>query len=181
MRKALLPVAAAAVIGATGWALITKSEGIRFKPYRDVVGVWTVCYGHTGPDIIPGRTYTQAECDTLLVSDIKKHQPVFIPGNPRNCIRNAPITANQRDALTSFTINVGTGNFCRSTMAKRLSARDYYGAAREFPKWNKAAGKVYPGLVTRRAEEQSLFLDNQRSEPRDTLSGRATAILMRLS
>lgn len=113
--------------------------------------------------------------------DIRKHQPVFIPGNPRNCIRNAPLTPNQRDALTSFTINVGTGNFCHSTMAKKLSARDYYGAAREFPKWNHAGRKVFPGLTTRRAAEQALYLSNQRSEPRSTMSSRATALLMRLS
>ncbi len=30
-------------------------EGVRYKPYKDVVGVLTVCYGHTGKDIIPGK------------------------------------------------------------------------------------------------------------------------------
>ena len=31
------------------------------------------------------------------------------------------------------------------------------GAAREFPKWRRAGGKVYRGLVRRRAAEQALF------------------------
>jgi GH24 family phage-related lysozyme (muramidase) len=66
-------------------------------------------------------------------------------------------------------------------MAKKLAARDYYGAANEFPKWKYAKGKVLPGLEKRRQAERDLFLSNQRSEASDTLSGRATALLMRLS
>ncbi|EJI6591482.1 lysozyme, partial [Salmonella enterica] len=41
-------------------------EGRRYEPYRDVVGVITVCDGHTGKDIVPGKHYTDAECDALL-------------------------------------------------------------------------------------------------------------------
>lgn len=182
MKKLLAPVAAlSAVIGVTGLALIKQSEGVVYTPYRDVVGVVTVCYGHTGSDIVWNRKYSPSECDSLLMSDIAKHQPVFTPGNKRNCIKNAPLTPNQRDAITSFTFNVGTGAFCKSTMAKRLAARNYSMAAIEFPKWNKAGGRVYPGLVKRRAAEQRLFLSNQRSEPRNTLSSRATALLMGLA
>nr|HAL7249337.1 glycoside hydrolase family protein [Escherichia coli] len=35
-----------------------------------IVGVWTVCHGHTGKDIIPGKTYTEAECKALLNKDL---------------------------------------------------------------------------------------------------------------
>lgn len=170
-----------AVIGTAGLTLIKQSEGVRYRAYRDVVGVWTVCYGHTGPDIIPGRLYSQAECDTLLIADIRKHQVVIVPGSPKNCIRNAPLNANQRDAVTSFIFNVGTGNFCGSTMARKLAARDYNGAAAQFPRWNKAGGKVFAGLTKRRYAEQQLFVSYQRSEASDTMSGRATALLMRLA
>lgn len=181
--KRLLPVAAAsaAVIGMAGFALIQKSEGVRYTPYRDVVGVWTVCYGHTGNDIIKSKQYSQAECDSILMADIAKHSPVVTPGHPKNCIRNVPLTPNQRDALISFTFNVGTGAFCKSTMARKLGTYDYLGASREFPKWNKAGGKVYKGLTIRRAEERALYDSYQRSEARATFSGRATALLMKLS
>ncbi|OSJ98833.1 lysozyme protein R [Escherichia coli SHECO001] len=27
-------------------------EGVSYIPYEDIVGVWTVCHGHTGKDII---------------------------------------------------------------------------------------------------------------------------------
>jgi len=35
----------------------------------------------------------------------------------------------------------------------------YQGAASEFPKWNKAGGKVLQGLVNRRAAERAMFLE----------------------
>lgn len=45
-------------------------EGVRYDPYQDVVGVWTVCYGHTGKDIMLGKKYTEAECRALLSKDL---------------------------------------------------------------------------------------------------------------
>ena len=45
-------------------------EGVSYIPYEDIVGVWTVCHGHTGKDIIPGKTYTEAECKALLNKDL---------------------------------------------------------------------------------------------------------------
>lgn len=45
-------------------------EGVRHKPYKDIVGVWIVCYGHTGKDIMLGKTYTEAECKALLNKDL---------------------------------------------------------------------------------------------------------------
>ena len=40
-------------------------EGVSYIPYKDIVGVWTVCHGHTGKDIMLGKTYTKAECKAL--------------------------------------------------------------------------------------------------------------------
>lgn len=45
-------------------------EGVSYIPYKDIVGVWTVCYGHTGKDIMLGKTYTEAECKALLNKDL---------------------------------------------------------------------------------------------------------------
>ena len=58
--------AAAAGVAVGGVMLVTASltgaldryEGERLKPYRDIVGVWTVCRGVTGPHVIPGKNYT---------------------------------------------------------------------------------------------------------------------------
>lgn len=146
------------VLGTTGATLVQQSEGLRYKAYRDPIGIVTACWGHTSPYLRMGMTFTHAECELLFKSDVIKHQVVIKPGDPKNCIRNAPLTPNQSDAVTSLVFNIGTGNFCKSTLAKKLAARDYAGAAKEFPKWKFAGGKVLPGLVTRRAKEQELFL-----------------------
>ncbi|MEQ5186886.1 lysozyme, partial [Providencia alcalifaciens] len=46
--------------GATAIALtvIAHFEGVRYEPYEDVGGVLTVCYGHTGKDIVTNRIYS---------------------------------------------------------------------------------------------------------------------------
>lgn len=55
---------AAAAGGAISAALvlIPAYEGVEYRPYRDVAGVLTVCYGHTGSDIQAGKIYTADEC-----------------------------------------------------------------------------------------------------------------------
>ena len=68
-----------------------------------------------------------------------------------------PLTANQYDALVSFTYNVGASALERSTLLKRVNAGDHKGAADEFLKWNKANGKVLAGLTRRRASESLLY------------------------
>ena len=67
------------------------------------------------------------------------------------------VTQNQFDALVSFAYNLGAGALRNSTLLKRLHAGDVKGAADEFPKWNKAAGKVLEGLTRRRMMERQLF------------------------
>ena len=39
---------------------ITSDEGFRARAYQDTVGVWTVGYGQTGFDVMPGSTTTIA-------------------------------------------------------------------------------------------------------------------------
>lgn len=62
-----IAIASALITGPTG---NDGLEGVRYKPYRDVVDKWTVCYGHTGNDIMLGKTYTEVECKALLNKDL---------------------------------------------------------------------------------------------------------------
>ena len=64
----------------------------------------------------------------------------------------------QVDALASFIYNVGVANFRNSTMLRLINAGDFDGAARQFPRWNKAGGKVLNGLTRRRNDEMMLFM-----------------------
>lgn len=130
--------------------LIPSLEGVEYKPYRDVVGVLTVCYGHTGQDIIPDKTYTEAECKAMLDKDL---QP-FARSVERSV--KVPASEYQKAALISFSYNVGVKAFESSTLLKKLNAGDSRGACDEMKRWNKAGGKVWKGLVNRREVEREI-------------------------
>lgn len=164
-RKLVAPVASIAlVIGAIGGALIQSSEGKVNRAYRDPVGIWTICYGHTGPEVVPGLVWSDAKCEQVFLQDVAKHQAVLV--GPRSCVgASLQPRTNRLDAVTSLTFNIGNDRLCKSTLARKLRAGDYAGAAREFPKWKYADGRVLPGLVTRRAKEQALFNSTQEWKP----------------
>lgn len=149
-------VAAVASAGAVSIALtvIAHFEGVRYEPYRDVAGILTVCYGHTGSDIIQGKTYTQQECDELLQKDfIRTQQQVDV-------LVKVPVDDKTKASLYSFAFNAGTSAFARSTLLKKLNAGDQYGACEEMKRWVYAGGKVWRGLVSRREAESALCHGN---------------------
>ncbi len=113
---------------------------------------WTIGWGTTGPDINKGLNWTQQQCDDRFTQDLTK-----FAGGVANVIGGAATTQPQFDAMVSFAYNVGIGNLTKSTLLKLHKAGDYAGAANEFGKWNKAAGKVLPGLTRRRAAEAALY------------------------
>ena len=134
-------------------AFVSSYEGTRYRPYRDVGNVWTVCEGITGKHVIPGKEYTRAECDALLGGEIEKHGRGLLA-----CITR-PISQNQYEALASWTFNVGVGAACKSSLVRRLNAGDPPAEwCNELMKWNKAAGVTWRGLTRRREAERSLCL-----------------------
>ena len=139
-----------------GIELIKEFEGCRLTAYKCPAGVWTIGYGHTGTvdgkAIASGMTISAAKATELLKADLATYEAAV------NSYVTAPITQNMFDALVSFAFNCGSGALKSSTLLKKLNGKDYSGAAAEFPKWNKAGGKVLNGLVRRRAREQQLFL-----------------------
>lgn len=138
-------------ISQTGIDLIKEFEGLELKAYPDAVGVWTIGYGHT-KTAVPGMVITEGEAEYLLKQDLV----IF-----ERCVQRyitVPLTQNQFDALVSFSFNLGCGSLQESTLRKKLNAGDYNGAANEFPRWNKAGGKVLRGLVRRREAERALFM-----------------------
>ncbi len=52
--------------------LVKDFEGLRLTAYQDSVGVWTIGYGHTGPEVKPGMTISQAQADNYLQTDLAK-------------------------------------------------------------------------------------------------------------
>src|SRR5690348_1333334 len=79
----------AAIVGAGAVAVLVPTvqqwEGTKYVPYKDVVGIWTVCTGDTA-NVTPGRTYTKAECEARLERQLIAHaKPVVecVPGLTR--------------------------------------------------------------------------------------------------
>lgn len=64
---------------------------------------------------------------------------------------------NQLSAFLSFAYNEGFGALNSSTLFRLFNAGDTAGAAAEFDKWDKAAGKTMKGLQRRRRAESLVF------------------------
>ena len=115
---------------------------------------WTIGWGATR-DGLHGfvdrdTVWTQQQCDERLVADLERHA-----ADVRSALGDAPTTQGQFDALVSFHYN--TGAIARATLTKRHNASDHTGAAAEFARWNRAAGRILKGLVRRRAAEAALY------------------------
>jgi len=157
-RTPIPPILKDMNLSQAGVDLIKQFEGFRSKMYVCAAGKKTIGYGHV---ILRGDTIrntslmtaniTKAEAEELLRKDAKIAEKAVKDNVKVN------LTQGQYDALVSFIFNVGTANFKKSTLLKKLNVGNYTGAADEFPKWNKGGGKVLPGLVTRRAAEKKLF------------------------
>ena len=141
--------------GEKGLSLIKSFEGLKLDSYICPAGVPTIGYGTTkinGQAVKVPSTITESQANEFLQTDVKTFEQAV------NSAVTVPITQNQFDALVSFTYNLGPGNLRSSTLLKKLNAKDYAGAADEFPKWNKSGGKELAGLTRRRNAERDLFL-----------------------
>lgn len=136
--------------------LLKPLEDTIHDPYLDVVGVPTVCTGHTGPDIIMGKTYTDAECQALLNKDLRN------VANQIDPLIKRTIPDTTRAALYSFTYNVGSGAFRQSTLLKKINAGDTVGACNELRRWTYAGGKQWKGLMNRREIEREVCMWGQK-------------------
>lgn len=156
---AISPALRKMIIGAAGGGalaiatvMIPSLEGVEYKPYQDVAGVWTVCYGHTGSDIIRNKTYTEAECKGMLDKDL---QP-FVRSVERSV--KVPASEYQKAALITFSYNVGVSAFEKSTLLKDLNAGRYQKACEGMRNWVYAGGKKWQGLMNRREVEREVCL-----------------------
>jgi lysozyme len=139
-----------------GWCAIAVScvsgfEGVRQYVYKDPVGIDTWCFGETqGPK--PAGFIPIEACKGMLADSLE-----LANRGVDACIK-APLPDYRRAALVSFTYNVGQGNLCGSTLARKMNAGDVRGACDELTRWNRAKGIVLPGLTKRRAAEREMCL-----------------------
>lgn len=146
-------------------AIAIPAEGLRRVVYYDPPGILTVCFGHTGPDVVAGKVYSIAECKALLDQDmltavnaVERCQP----GLPPNVLA----------AFSDSVYNAGPTIACntqKSTAARLLKAGNYKAACEQLPNWNKSRilGVMVslPGLTKRRAAEMKLCLTPEPARP----------------
>ncbi len=133
-----------------GVDFIKHFEGFSPNFYTDQAGIKTIGYGHA---CHAWNCTVPLNGKYPVRNGVKKDAGGCI----ENFVTYGDLTENQYSALVSFTFNLGCGNLRRSTLLKKLNAGDVQGAADEFKKWDKAGGKVLPGLVRRRAAENKMF------------------------
>jgi lysozyme len=137
--------------------LIKHHEGVRNRPYRCAANLYTVGVGHLIGDgkHLPdswNRTFTEAEIDGLLKSDLRRFEL-----GVHKMLPNVPLRQHEFDAIISFCFNLGLGCFQRSTLRQALLRGDKKAAMESLVKYCRAGGKILRGLQIRRLDEKALF------------------------
>jgi len=153
--------ALAAVVGIAAAAILVpevqQSESKRNIPYRDIVGVWTVCYGDTH-NVRPGRPETDEQCEVRLERQLIAHaQPVI------NCVPGIRARPAVLAASASLAYNIGPARFCRSSVATYFRLGRWRDGCNAMLKWDRAGGRPVRGLQLRRERERQICLRDARS------------------
>jgi len=117
-------------------ALIRAFEGVRLTAYQDSGGVWTVGFGHTGPEVVQGYTISMDTASALLQADAA---PLL------NLVEAEPLVAAA--AYVSFGYNCGYHTL-QTVLSGTTHLENYI---------HDRHGNVQPGLVTRRGLEAALI------------------------
>lgn len=143
-----------AKVGAVCCALIGGFEGVRQTAYPDPAtrgAPWTICFGETA-GVKPGDHRTMEQCKAGLVATADVHA-----GEMERCITQ-PMSDPVYVAFTSLAYNIGSRNFCRSSVARLYNEGKTRDACDRILRFNTAGGVVFPGLTRRRKAEREMCL-----------------------
>ena len=121
-------------------ALIRVFEGCRLTAYQDTGGIWTIGFGHTGPDVTAGLTISMDQAEDLLVKDAA---PLFA------LVADKPLHAAA--AYVSFGYNCGLHSL-QLVLAGSAQMQNYV---------HDRMGHTLSGLVARRGLEMALIASTQ--------------------
>lgn len=145
-----LTLSAAALVG------IAVHEGYRDEAYIPVRGDRpTIGFGDAGPNVQMG----QRTDPVRALIQLNRHVSTF-EREMKSCLGDVPLYQHEWDAYVSFTYNVGSGAFCRSTLVRLLKEDPprYAEACAQLLRWTKFQGRDLPGLVKRRQDEHRLCM-----------------------
>src|SRR5271168_2009400 len=103
-------------ISPEGVAKIKQREGFKLRAYQDTRGIWTIGYGHTGPDVKRGVIWTEPHVDAVLMLDLQELEGEV------NMVVKKVLTQNQFDACVSLAFNIGAPGFAGSSVVKQINA-----------------------------------------------------------
>lgn len=149
-------------VSENGVNFVKKWEGLYLYAYDDGVGVCTIGYGHTGPDVYWGQRITEAQAEKWLAEDLVSHMV-----RPMQVITRK-LTQNQYDALASFAFNLGSYVFDQNpTLLRYINTGQFEKAGDLMLKFSYGGGKFMQGLYNRRLAERKLLLtpDSQTQKP----------------
>jgi lysozyme len=122
---------------------IAAEEGFRALPYRDVGGVPTIGYGHTGPDItMRSGPWTEPQAFDSLVARTQRDSAWLAD-------RGYPVT----EELLSAGYNLGMGGLRKTGALREAAAGNWEAAADSLRSADRVQGRVVPGLSSRRGRE----------------------------
>lgn len=135
-------------------------EGLALKAYPDRLArnIPTVCYGET-EGVKLGDHYTKAQCTDMLANKLPRYWKEIA-----RCIK-VTVSDNEKIAYTSFAYNVGSGAFCKGSIARKLNAGDHTGACNALLQYDMASGKHINGLARRRKAERAICLTPSSTTP----------------
>ena len=127
------------------------------KPYMPTPqDVPTIGYGSTvNPDTgkkirLSDPPISEPTAKRWLIKDVRKFEREM-----RGCVK-VPVTQGEWDAYTSLAYNIGSFNFCHSTLVRKLNTMDYAGACAQILRWDRQKGRALRGLTIRRKAEYKM-------------------------
>lgn len=152
----------AAIVGTLAatslFATVPQEEGIEYKAYRDIAGIWTICAGDTS-NVRAGMIETPEGCRQRLERQLVAHAKPVMQATPR---LSEPGRDWQRAAAVSLAYNIGVGAYSRSSVDRHFDAGRWRQGCDAFLLWDKAKvrGQLRPvlGLTRRRQRERELCL-----------------------
>lgn len=123
------------------------------KAYWDSMGkCWTIGWGTTGPDIVEGLIWTQAQADAALDLKIAEARKSLyaIHGN-------VTLTQGQEDALVDFIYEEGAQAYRTSMLRRCVDHGNWASVRTELERWIYAGGKPVRGILNRRRAEEALI------------------------
>jgi lysozyme len=165
-KRLAISAAMASTIAVSAPPVLNQLEGYRTVVVHERIdppGVYTVCAGITNydmPELKIGQRFTEAQCNTALAKAVPKYI-----AQVNKCIHVELANKDTALAMVLFVYNVGQGNLCKSSVARKINAGDLKGGCNALMAWDMADGKHLKGLRNRRAIERDLCLKGLEPPP----------------